>query len=160
MTEISHKKENIIFKIFNPPKTNFEDYYDQARYILSFKICLFLTFSLGLLTIILFSFYGEIYSRITFVGFIGVLTAYILIKRTKDHRKFVLSFNIFGALLCQLSIYYIKDQPHISDGLWMIINIIFAFNTINKKWAAIITIIHTLSFTLFFYFFLFMLAKY
>ncbi len=153
MTEISHKKENIIFKIFNPPKTNFEDYYDQARYILSFKICLFLTFSLGLLTIILFSFYGEIYSRITFVGFIGVLTAYILIKRTKDHRKFVLSFNIFGALLCQLSIYYIKDQPHISDGLWMIINIIFAFNTINKKWAAIITIIHTLSFTLFFYFF-------
>jgi len=153
MKENSKKKENIISRIFNPPETNFEDYFDQARYILSFKICIFLAFSLGLLTIILFSFYGPIYSKITFIGFLGVLIAYQLIKRTRDHRKFVLSFNIFGAVLCQLTLYTLKDQPHISDGLWMIINIIFAFKTLNKYWATLISLVHTLSFTLFFYFF-------
>ena len=153
MTEISHKKENIISRIFDPPKTNFEDYYDQARYILSFRICLFLTFSLGLLSVILFLFYGPIYSLLTFIGFLGVLSAYFFIQKTGDLRPFVLGFNLFGALLCQLTLFLIKDQPHISDGLWMIINIIFAFNTVDKRWASFITIVHTISFTLFFSFF-------
>jgi two-component sensor histidine kinase len=152
MSEIK-RKESIFSRIFNPPKTIFEDYFDQARYILSFRICLFLIFSLGLLTIILALFYGPIYAIVTFTGFIGVVISYILIQKTGDHRRFVLSFNLFGAFLCQLTLYMIEDQPHISDGLWMIISILFAFNTIDKRWATFITLLHTISFSLFFYFF-------
>lgn len=140
-----------LYKKTSPPKQAFEDYFDEAHYILSYKICLFLIFSLGLLGISLYFFYGPIYSIITFTGFIGVLVAFLLIRKTGNHKKFALSFNIFGALLCQLTLYAIDDQPHISDGLWMIINILFAFNTIDKKWASVIAIFHGISFSLFFY---------
>jgi len=153
MPEIIEKRRSIFSLIFTPPKTIFEDYYDQARYILSFRICLFLSFSLALLAIVLALFYGPMYSVITFIGFLGVLAAYFFIQKTGDHRQFVFSFNLFGALLCQLTLYAIKDQPHISDGLWMIINILFAFYTINKYWATFIAILHTVSFSAFFYFF-------
>lgn len=142
-----------LYKKTSPPKQVFEDYFDEAHYILSYKICLFLIFSLGLLGISLYFLYSPIYSIITFTGFIGVLIAFFLIRKTGNHKKFALSFNLFGAILCQLTLYAINDQPHISDGLWMIINILFAFNTLDKKWASLITIIHGVSFSLFFYFY-------
>lgn len=142
-----------LYEKTNPPKKEFKDYFDEAGYILTYKICLFLSVSLGLLYVILYFFYGPRYSIITFIGFLGALSSFIFVYRTGNHRKFALLFNLFGALLCQLTLYAIHDQPHISDGLWMIINILFAFNTLDKIWASIITVGHTISFSLFFYFY-------
>lgn len=142
-----------LYRKTSPPKRVFDDYFDEARYILFYKTCVFLTFSLGLLSVVLYFFYGPLYTIITFTGFVGVFISLIFIHKTGNHNKIALSFNLFGALLCHLTLYAIKDQPHISDGLWMIINILFAFNTLEKKWASIITIAHGLSFFLFFLFF-------
>lgn len=142
-----------LYRKTSPPKRLFDDYFDEARYILFYKTCVFLTFSLGLLSVVLYFFYGPLYTIITFTGFLGVFISLIFIHKTGNHNKIALSFNLFGALLCHLTLYAIKDQPHISDGLWMIINILFAFNTLDKKWASFIAITHGLSFFLFFLFF-------
>jgi two-component sensor histidine kinase len=143
-------KKSLFSRITNPPKRNFEDYYQEARYVLSYKICLFLTVALGILDVILYFYYGPIYTIMVSLGFIGVLVSLIFIYKTGNSNKFAFSFNIFGALLCQLTLYGISDQPHIVDGLWMIINILFAFHTIDKKWAAGITIIHGTSLFIFY----------
>lgn len=139
-----------LYRKTNPPKRIFDDYFDEARYVLSYRICLFLSFSLGFLSIVLYFFYGPLYTIITFTGFLGVLISLIFIHKTGEHNKFALLFNLFGAFLCLLTLFAMKDQPHISDGLWMIINILFAFNTLKKKWATIITVVHGLSYFLFF----------
>ncbi len=141
-----------LYRLTTPPKRVFDDYFDEARYILSYKICLFLIFSLSILSVVLYFFYGPIYSIVTFTGFIGVLVSFLFIHRTGHHERFALWFNLFGGVLCLLTLFAIDDQPHISDGLWMIINIIFAFNTISKKWASFIAIVHGLSFSGFFLF--------
>jgi two-component system, sensor histidine kinase PdtaS len=133
-----------------PPKRKFDDFYEEAKYILAYKTCLFLTFALGLLTLMLYSFYGLLYAIMCCLGFLAVTIAFVFIRKTGNFKAFALGFNLFAAFICQLTLYAIKDQPHLVDGIWMIINIIFAFLTIEKKWASLITIFHGLSFSFFY----------
>lgn len=153
MNSILHKTKRFFEWIMNPPKQEYDDFYEEAHYILSYRTCLFLAVSLGILSILLYFYYGPIYSILTSTGFVGVMIAFVLIRKTSKYKEFAFYFNVFGAILCQLTLYVIPDQPHISDGLWMIINILFAFMTIKKESALVIAIIHGLSFFLFFYFF-------
>ncbi|MBI1835674.1 MAG: sensor histidine kinase [Flavobacteriia bacterium] len=143
-------KSNFFQKIIQPPKRTFNDYFEEARYVLSYRMCLFLSIALGSLFIILYIFYNEMYSILTFIGFLSVFISFFFIRLTGKYQTFALSFNIFAAVLCEFTLYAIKDQPHIVDGLWMVINILFAFMTVTKRWALIITVFHTLSLSFFF----------
>jgi two-component system, sensor histidine kinase PdtaS len=141
---------NRIVNFTVPPKRNFDDFYEEAKYILAYKTCLFLIFALSVLSAMLYFFYDPIYSIMTLLGFLGVSIAFFFIRKTGNFKAFALGFNIFGGFLCQLTLFTIKDQPHLVDGIWMIINIIFAFLTIEKKWASLIAIVHGLSYSFFF----------
>ncbi|MCE2743612.1 MAG: sensor histidine kinase [Fluviicola sp.] len=141
---------NFIQKIIQPPARTFDDYFEEARYLLSYRMCLFLSISLGLLTIILFLFYNQFYSILTFTGFVSVFISFFFIRITGKYQTFALSFNLFAAFLCEFTLYAIKDHPHIIDGLWMIINVLFAFLTVSKRWAIAITAIHTISLSYFY----------
>jgi two-component sensor histidine kinase len=136
---------NFIQKIIQPPKRSFEDYFEEAKYLLSYRMCLFLSISLAFLSIILFLFYNQFYAFLTFIGFTSVFISFFFIRITGKYKIFALTFNIFAAFLCEFTLYSIKDHPHIVDSLWMIINVLFAFLTISKRWAFTIIAIHTIS---------------
>lgn len=139
-------------KIFDPPKAFFDDFYDEARYILAYRMNLFMMVALFLLGTILYSFYGPVFSVMTFIGFVAASVSWFYIRRTANYRPFTIFFNSLGAVLCLATLFLIQGQPHIIDGLWMIINILFAFLTLNKYWGITFFVIHSLSLSYFYAF--------
>jgi two-component sensor histidine kinase len=135
-----------------PPHQDHADFHEHARYLLAYRMCLFLTIILSVLGVLLYYFYGPEYSILTFLGLASVIISLVIIRKTGTYKSFSLFFCLFGMLLCQLTLFVVHDQPHIVDGLWMIINIQFAFLTINKKWGIFIALGHGIAISLFYYF--------
>jgi len=134
-----------------PPRQEHSDFHEHARYVLAYHMCLFLTIVLSVLGPILYFFYGPQYSILTFLGLVSVVVSLVIIRRTGTYKRFCLFFCLFGMLLCQLTLFCVSDQPHILDGLWMLINIQFAFLTIHRKWAVFIALTHGIALSLFYY---------
>ena len=124
----------------------------EAKYILTYRISVILAFSFLFLFFATYSKTTITFSIAIGIAFISVILLAIKIRKTGVFLKYACYFNIIGATLCIYILFQTPTQPHISDGFWMIINIIFAFYTINKNWAAYITIAHTISISIFFYF--------
>ena len=132
----------LVKHLIHPPKTEHIDFFEEARYILAYRMNLFLMISLGFLSVVLYTFYGPVHSVMTFIGFICVFISLILIRKTKKHRLFTVLVNLMGGSFCILTLYVIDNQPHVIDGLWMTINILFAFLALGKYWGIALSLVH------------------
>lgn len=149
---MNFNKKSSILGILKAPKRNFDDFFDEAGYILAYNMSLFLTAVLGILGIILIVDYGLKYSILSFLGFFVVLLSFVHIRKTGKYKSFTLYFNLFGAIMCLITLFGIQGQPHLIDGLWMIINILFTFMSVGKKWGVFIALIHGISLSMFYFF--------
>jgi two-component sensor histidine kinase len=140
-----------IVNILQAPKRNFDDFFDEAGYILAYRMALFLTAILGTLGIILVINYGLKYSVLSFIGFFVVLFSLLNIRKTGKYKAFTLYFNLFGAVMCLITLFGIEGQPHLIDGLWMIINILFTFMSVGKRWGVFIALVHGISLSSFYF---------
>lgn len=140
--------------LIHPPKVRYEDFYEEAAYILAYRMCLFLVITLAVLGSMLFIYYGPLTGFMCFVGFISVVISFWRIRKTGKYKKISMLFNLTGAALCQATLFGIKEQPHIIDGIWMIINILFTFMTLGRKWGTFIFLLHAISLSTFYLFFL------
>lgn len=138
--------------VIDPPKTEHRDFSEEARYILAYRMNLFLMISLGFLSVVLFVFYRPVLSNITFIGFIFVLGSLLLIRKTKKYRLFTILVNLMGGSFCILTLYVVDDHPHVVDGLWMTINILFAFLTLGKYWGIALSFLHACALSIFYIF--------
>ncbi len=123
--------------IFTPPKTNFEDYYDIARYNLTWKICVFLAlflpaFGAGLFFINENTFYP------TLAAVVVILFLVYTIKKTKDYKLPAIIFAVLGTVLIQTTFLFFIESLHFVDTMWMMVIIMFSFFTLGKKWGAAI----------------------
>ncbi|MGV6860768.1 MAG: sensor histidine kinase [Putridiphycobacter sp.] len=123
--------------IFTPPKTNFEDYYDIARYNLTWKICVFLAlflpaFGAGLFFINENTFYP------TLAAVVVILFLVYTIKKTKDYKLPAIIFAVLGTVLIQITFLFFIESLHFVDTMWMMVIIMFSFFTLGKKWGAAI----------------------
>lgn len=130
-------------KLIQPPiPFSGDSFFEEAKYHLAYKMSLFLSLTLAFLCCIFFFFFELKYSTFTFVAFLGILVGFIIIRTTGKYKKTILLFNLFAAILCQLTLYSIPNTPHLADGYWMMVNIVFAFLTISVFWATLISVIH------------------
>jgi len=148
----AHKYTSFL-SILQAPKRNFADFHNEATYILAYRMSLFLTVVLGILGIILTVDYGIKFSIFSFIGFFVSLISVIHIRKTGKYKSFTLYFNIFGAIMCLITLFAIEGQPHLIDGLWMIINILFTFMSVGKKWGIFIALVHGISLSMFYFFY-------
>lgn len=142
----------LVTKLIHPPKTEHVDFFEEARYILAYRMNLFLMISLGFLSVVLYTFYGPIHSVMTFIGFIFVAVSLMLIRKTKKYRFFTIMLNLMGGSFCILTLYVVDDQPHVVDGLWMTINILFAFLALGKYWGIALSLVHACVLSMFYIF--------
>lgn len=142
----------LVTKLIHPPKTEHIDFFEEARYILAYRMNLFLMISLGFLSVVLYTFYGPIHSVMTFIGFIFVAVSLMLIRKTKKYRFFTIMVNLMGGSFCILTLYVVDDQPHVVDGLWMTINILFAFLALGKYWGIALSLVHACVLSMFYIF--------
>lgn len=145
-------KYSILLNILQAPKRNFYDFFDEAGYILAYRMALFLSAVLGVLGLILIVDYGFKYSVLSFIGFFVVLISFVHIRKTGKYKSFALYFNLFGAIMCLITLFGIQGQPHLIDGLWMIINILFTFMSVGKSWGVFIALVHGISLSSFYFF--------
>lgn len=130
-------------KFFHPPiKNESKSFFEEARYILSYRIFLFLTITLGTLTVLTYCLFSIEFGNFTLAGFIPALFGFLYVRYTGKYKSFTIGFNLFAAILCLSTMYFLPTQPHIADMLWMFINISLAFYTIPKIYGFIITALH------------------
>lgn len=130
-----------------------DSFFEEAKYLLSYKSSLFLALMLGLLSLVFVVLFDYIFALFTFIGFLGIFLGFFHIYCTGRFRTTILLINVFGATLCQLTMYAIPNTPHIADGFWMMVNVVFAMMTIPKRWAYVIGYTHGISIFIFYLFF-------
>jgi two-component sensor histidine kinase len=113
-----------------------------------------MSITLGMLAMVLLFYFNPITSIVTIFAFFTLIAVLIYIRKTGNYFVPVFIFNVIGLLGCLVVLFGVKDQPHIIDGLWMIINILFVFLVLGYRWGLVFAIIHTVSITLFYLFFL------
>lgn len=139
--------------IFTPKKNEYIDIFEKTKYLMAYRMTLFLTFALGFLDVILLFFFHKAHFFLILIGFIAAITAFFYIRITGKFRIVILIFNLIGAFLCIFTLFYVNEQPRIVDGLWMIVSSLFTFFTLGKKWGTVIMVIHALVLSSFFFFF-------
>jgi two-component sensor histidine kinase len=143
-----------IRQIISPKIQIYDDIFEKSKYLLSYRLTLFLSFALFVLSIVLLLFFALPHFIMTFIGFMGAFSSFLFLYRTGRYKTIIFTFNLVGAALCIITLFYVQDLPRIVDGFWMIISSMFAFLTLGKRWGTIITITHGLVLSTFFFFFL------
>lgn len=136
-------------KVIN--ETNFED---ETRFMLAYRMSLFLCVSIGVLSIILFIYFSIAIASVTLLAFFSIFIATIYIYRTGRFRIPTLIFSIIGAVCCAVPLFLIHNQPHFLNGFWMIINILFAFIVLGVRWGLTFTLFHAVCQAVYYYYFL------
>lgn len=139
--------------IVNPPVLDENDYELHTKYVLAYRMSLFLSICIGLLCFVLFIYFNVIVGVITTIAFLSVTATTVYIRKTKSYRVPTLAFNIIGALCCTSVLFLIHNQPHFVDGFWMTINILFVFIVLGARWGLAFSIFHAISMGAYYYFF-------
>jgi two-component sensor histidine kinase len=139
--------------LLNPPKNDYTDNYDIARFGLAWKINVVLTGVLFLISIFFF-FNQKTISLQYFAGCCISLTGIIYLVVTK--RYIVVSYFMlaFSLVLQAVSFFLVKNVPHIIEPLWLIIITIFAYFNLGRKTGNITSVISILIISIYYLFFL------
>jgi two-component sensor histidine kinase len=123
--------------IFSPPTTEYSNFYDVARYNLTWKVCLFLAIFMPILGVVLSSL-DEISVLPTFFATAVVFVLLLSLKRSKRYFIPAVFFSIMGSVLTQLTLNLYVESHHIVDTMWLMVIILFTFFTLGKMWGRII----------------------
>jgi two-component system, sensor histidine kinase PdtaS len=143
-----------LLSTFSPPKLQTSDHAHEAKYLLAYRMSLFLAITIAILDIVLFAYFNIVTGFVALASLVFIVWAVIQIRRTGKYFVPTLIFNLVGAASCLITLFGVKDQPHIVDIVWMVINILFAFLVLGERWGMVISLIHGISITLFYLFFL------
>ncbi|AEA42165.1 sensor histidine kinase [Fluviicola taffensis] len=144
----------LLRSVFSPKFTNETNFEDETKLLLAYRMSLFLTIAIGILTIVLFIYFSIVIACVTLSAFISVLVTTAYIYRTSKFRIPTILFNIIGAVCCTSTLFFIHNQPHFLDGFWMTINILFAFIVLGARWGIGFTLFHAACQSVYFYYFL------
>jgi two-component sensor histidine kinase len=125
------------------PQSKYTDFYDIARFNLTWNINVFLAIFLPLLAIVLFNL-GEMSAVPTFLGFLVNVTLLIILKTTKSYYIPSLTFGILGTILSQYTLISYDNSYHFVDVIWIMIIVLYVFFTLGKVWGGIILAINIL----------------
>lgn len=138
--------------LFDPPELQTSDYVYEAKYLLAYRMTLFLAITIGILDIALFIYFNLITAIVALVALLFVIWAMYQIRKTGKYLVPTLIFNLVGAIACLFTLFGVTDQPHIVDMIWMVINILFTFIVVGQRWGIIISVIHSVSITTYYIF--------
>ncbi len=128
------KKCSTFAPMFQPPRNDYKDYYDQAKFRLTWNLNLMLVFILLIITelfIIIEPRFVAHYGAGALLCSLGLV--YMRWKRNFSVPAYVISITGF-ALVCS-SIFFIKDAPHFIEPFWLINIAIYVYFVLGKKWG-------------------------
>ncbi len=138
---------------FKIPDTDYTDYYDLARFSLTWRVCAFMTFALTFLGTLLLIFGQAAYAP-TFVGAVSVFGFLIILKKTRKYPFVSGFFTILGTVLCQFTLFGFMHEYHMVDALWILIISLYTFFMLGKVWGVIVLSTNAIGIVIFIFLFL------
>ena len=118
------------------PKIEYTDYYEIAKFNLTWYFTLILLLFLPLLSIILFLL-GD---NAAYPSVIGVILAIFVFSHLKTRSKYELSakiYSVIGLALSQFTLNFFPQALHFVDPMWMMIIVLYTYFTLGKVWGTI-----------------------
>ena len=140
-------------KLFDPPKNDYTDYYDIARFGLAWKINVVLTGVLFLISSFFYFNHKTIFFEYLAGCFIS-LTGIIYLIVTKRYILVSYLMLAFSLILKAISFFLIKNIPHIIEPFWLIIITIFAYFNLGRKAGNFTSVLSILIISIYYLFFL------
>lgn len=140
--------------LFTPPKLQTTDYVHEAKYILAYRLSLFLGIIISILICVLIPYFNPGTVIVSLAALASMIVSLFVIRKTGHYFVPTLVINLVGAAACQITLYLINDQPHMVDLLWMCINILFAFLILGQRWGFFLSVLHGVMSTVFYAFYL------
>lgn len=118
------------------PESNYTNYYNIARFNLTWRLNLILLIFLPILAIVLLNI-GENAAYPTFIGFgLSIIVTVILIK-TKSYLLSAILYAIVGVILSLYTLLFFPESYHFVDSAWMMIIILYTYFTLGEIWGTI-----------------------
>ena len=129
------------------------EFYEKAKYDLTWRICLLFFCLLPILYSSLF-YFEESVAIPTFIGWLVTILMLVILKRTRTYRIAAFLFSILGIILCNVTLLAFPEAYHFVDSLWMIAIILYTYFTLGKFWGNLALIINMIGIVVFILFFL------
>ncbi len=130
---------------FRQPKLQFEDHFEEAKYTLVYRSLQFTTIILAILCVIFLILLNPLRFWSTFFAFIASFGSFLFLLKKNNYMYASFSMNVLCGIVIQFSLYFIPQNPHVIEALWMVDNIFLVFLSIGKKTGLAFCIIHGLS---------------
>jgi len=126
------------------PKSKYSNFYEIARYNLTWNFSILMLIFLSILTVILFI--ADNYATMVFLG--GALlsgTSIVLLLKTKAYYYSAVVYSIVGIFLCIYALNFNHQSIHLANPLWMALISFYTFFTLGKKWGVFIIFVALVS---------------
>jgi len=117
--------------LFVPPKGQFEDYTLQLRFELTWKMFMFNSIFVLLLSVLYFFFEYEAFGASVYAWVIAVGLHYLFI-RTRRYRFIGFIYALHAVLFLTYTLNFMPNVIHAIEFFWMIVFIIYTFLAIGK----------------------------
>ena len=119
------------------PESKYTNYYDVARFNLTWRLNLILLIFLPFLAVVLFNL-GENAAYPSLIGTIMCISVVFILKKTGAFLIPAIIYCVLGVLLCLYTLIFFPESYHFVDPAWMMIIILYAYFTLGKVWGTII----------------------
>ena len=130
--------------LFSPNTDFYTSYFDKERYILGYRISLIFTFVFGILSIISYFSFKEIF-LFQFLTFLGGLFCFIYIVTVKNYTILFWLYALLGTFIISFSLHTSEQITHFVDYIWILVTVLTAFIGISLRIGFLFLIINTFS---------------
>lgn len=126
---------------FTPPETHYLDQYDRSKFKLVWNISLGVFILMGILTLISINNLDQ--ESVPNIIAMGITLGILLVL--KFNQKYILVCKIASISSCVLisnTYFFVTDVLHFITPMWMLLNVLFTFFTLGKKWGIVIAVAH------------------
>lgn len=142
-----------MIKLIKTPETNFTDYYERARFKLTWNI----TIVLGVFLFLIFCFFMVVQPMYAIhygagAVFASVASYWLFAKR--QYKGVAKTLTVCSYLLVSSSIFFIPNSVHYIEPFWIFIITLYAYFTLGKKWGVFFLLGNFASIGVYFVFFI------
>jgi two-component sensor histidine kinase len=140
-----------LISILQIKKHRFDDLFEEANYKITLKFSFFIFIALIFLYITQFISFDYNRSNLILFAILFSFIFYFHTLKTGEYKKPALIGSYTYALIIEIALYTIPKNPPIIEGLWMINNIFFTFRCASKKHGYLLSIVHFISLSIFYF---------
>jgi len=128
------------------PSTGHTSFSERARFIFTWRLSLFLSISLSVVTISYLLINRP--NTIPFlIGSATAITSIIVLYKSRTYKNAAILNALFGVIVLNIVLVLITDGLHLGSLLWMVVISLFTYFTLGKTWGNIIVLINALGYS-------------